>query len=279
MMTPKPEVTNYVTNQSERQPGSKIRLIVLHTTEGHNRPGLEDLKNLASWFSNPSAQASSHVGNDAEGNDARFVDDRKKAWTCAAYNSASLNIEQIGFAATAQSTWLKENQKQLRNTAEWIVYWSKEHNIPIRRGRVFKGKVLLSGVVQHSYLGAEGGNHGDCGEGYPFQHVLKLAKEIRDGKAAVKPKPKPDTGGTLAPAPTKPKPKPKSSPTPPRFPGRTLRFGGKGKSVEAIQKKLKVQADGKFGAKTEAAVKKFQKSKKLTVDGIVGKETWKKLFV
>ena len=31
--------------------------------------------------------------------------------------------------------------------------------------------------------------------------------------------------------------------------------------------------DGDFGKDTLAAVKKFQKSKKLTVDGIVGKKT------
>lgn len=259
-MAPRPEITNYVRNQSDRQPGSKIKLIVLHTTEGHNRPGLEDLKNLAGWFNNPAAQASSHVGNDAEGNDARFVADSKKAWTCAAYNSASLNIEQIGFSATAQATWLAQNQKQLRNTAEWIAWWSKEHNIPIRKGRVFRGKVLLSGVVQHSDLGTEGGNHGDCGEGYPFKYVMKLAKQIRNGETpAAKP----------TPAPQPPKP---------RFPGRPLKNGSQGKSVKAIQTKLKIQADGKFGNKTESAVKSFQKSNKLTVDGIVGKVTWKKLF-
>lgn len=266
-MTPiKPDVTKIVKNQSERASGSSIKLIVLHTTEGHNRPGTEDLKNLASWFNNPKAQASSHVGNDAEGNDARFVEDSKKAWTCAAYNSASLNIEQIGFSATSQAIWLSQNEKQLQNTAAWIAHWSEKHNIPIRKGRVFKGRVLLSGVVQHSDLGVEGGNHGDCGEGYPFKHVLKLAKEIRKG---------------TAPAPAQPvKKKPAKKPavnTVPRY-SRPLKQGSKGKGVTAIQKKLKLTADGDFGPKTEAAVKKFQKSNKLTVDGIVGKRTWAKLF-
>lgn len=272
-MTPRPEITSYVRNQSDRQPGSKIRLIVLHTTEGHNRPGLQDLKNLASWFDNPAAQASSHVGNDAEGNDARFVADKKKAWTCAAYNSVSLNLEQIGFSATAKATWLAQNKAQLRNTAEWIAYWSKEHGIPIRKARVFKGRVLLAGVIQHSGLGVEGGNHGDCGEGYPFEYVLKLAKEIRDGKAEPAPKPtKPSKKPAKKPAAKKP------AASKPRYSGRPLKNGSKGKGVEAIQKKLKVKVDGKFGDQTEAAVKKFQKSKKLSVDGVVGKETWKKLF-
>ena len=37
-------------------------------------------------------------------------------------------------------------------------------------------------------------------------------------------------------------------------------------------------ADGSFGAKTEAAVKKFQKAKSLTVDGSCGKNTWTALL-
>ena len=36
--------------------------------------------------------------------------------------------------------------------------------------------------------------------------------------------------------------------------------------------------DGKFGSKTEASVKAFQKANNLTADGIVGKNTWRALF-
>ena len=35
---------------------------------------------------------------------------------------------------------------------------------------------------------------------------------------------------------------------------------------------------GKFGPKTLAAVKKFQQGNHLTVDGVVGKNTWKALL-
>jgi peptidoglycan hydrolase-like protein with peptidoglycan-binding domain len=40
-----------------------------------------------------------------------------------------------------------------------------------------------------------------------------------------------------------------------------------------------VAVDGKFGAKTEAAVKAFQKAKGLTADGIVGPKTWAAIVV
>jgi len=43
--------------------------------------------------------------------------------------------------------------------------------------------------------------------------------------------------------------------------------------VVAIQEKLKLKADGIFGAKTESAVKIFQRKNGLKVDGVVGANT------
>lgn len=62
------------------------------------------------------------------------------------------------------------------------------------------------------------------------------------------------------------------------------KIGSKGDEVRRIQDKLKAGGlyrgplDGDFGGGTEAAVKAFQKSKGLFVDGVVGPETWKALF-
>lgn len=61
-----------------------------------------------------------------------------------------------------------------------------------------------------------------------------------------------------------------------------IRNGSVGEYVMEAQNKLieagydlgRSGADGKFGAKTVAAVKAFQKSKGLKADGIVGKDTW-----
>ena len=59
----------------------------------------------------------------------------------------------------------------------------------------------------------------------------------------------------------------------------TLRRGATGALVEQIQAKLKIDTTGggkgKFGPKTEAAVRAFQRSKpELVPDGIVGPKTW-----
>ena len=54
----------------------------------------------------------------------------------------------------------------------------------------------------------------------------------------------------------------------------TLKYGSKGDLVKALQYILKVDADGKFGNKTKAAVIVYQKSKSLSADGVVGANTW-----
>ena len=57
--------------------------------------------------------------------------------------------------------------------------------------------------------------------------------------------------------------------------GTVLKRGSKGTAVVALQKALRITADGSFGPKTEAAVKALQKTAKLTQTGVVGTVTWK----
>jgi hypothetical protein len=59
----------------------------------------------------------------------------------------------------------------------------------------------------------------------------------------------------------------------------TLKLNSKGATVKLLQARLGgLTIDGIFGANTLAAVKKFQTSKKLTVDGVVGVKTWNELL-
>jgi murein L,D-transpeptidase YcbB/YkuD len=66
--------------------------------------------------------------------------------------------------------------------------------------------------------------------------------------------------------------------------GPTLSIGATGPDVRRLQRLLVEikslsfgQIDGSFGANTESAVKDFQAGNGLTVDGIVGPQTWSKL--
>lgn len=56
-----------------------------------------------------------------------------------------------------------------------------------------------------------------------------------------------------------------------------LKLGSRGNEVKALQEKLNLKADGIFGPITEEAVKDFQRSNGLEVDGIVGVNTLSKL--
>jgi hypothetical protein len=64
----------------------------------------------------------------------------------------------------------------------------------------------------------------------------------------------------------------------------TIRYGSSGTWVKRLQGSLNTRAvsnylevDGSFGPKTQTSVKQFQRAYKLTVDGIVGPQTWSAL--
>lgn len=65
--------------------------------------------------------------------------------------------------------------------------------------------------------------------------------------------------------------------------GIVLRSGCVGGCVRLVQQQLnadgeRLTADGRFGASTVAAVKRYQTRHSLTSDGSVGKDTWEKMF-
>jgi peptidoglycan hydrolase-like protein with peptidoglycan-binding domain len=81
----------------------------------------------------------------------------------------------------------------------------------------------------------------------------------------------------IPPTPIPPVPVP-PAPCPPRA---TLRFGSRGPAVEELQRRLnakgatpQLKVDGNFGPLTNAAVRAFQRSRGLVIDGVVGPNTW-----
>ncbi|MDF8263840.1 C40 family peptidase [Luteipulveratus flavus] len=63
-------------------------------------------------------------------------------------------------------------------------------------------------------------------------------------------------------------------PAAPTAPVTVLRYGSRGDLVEVVQQRLRISVDGSFGPQTLTAVKAFQRTKDLQVDGVVGPYTW-----
>lgn len=105
------------------------------------------------------------------------------------------------------------------------------------------------------------------GQGDAWIHVETHPDHWHDGTAVAD-----RLSGSPQTAPSAP-----SAPSQPTYPGKPLRVGSTGPAVVAVQKALKITADGRFGRVTDQHVRTFQKAHGLTVDGVVGPVTWKAL--
>jgi putative chitinase len=57
-----------------------------------------------------------------------------------------------------------------------------------------------------------------------------------------------------------------------------LKIGSQGEDVKKLQSKLGLKADGDFGPVTESKVKEWQAANGLISDGIIGDNSWEKMF-
>jgi peptidoglycan hydrolase-like protein with peptidoglycan-binding domain len=62
------------------------------------------------------------------------------------------------------------------------------------------------------------------------------------------------------------------------YSGIELRTGSRGNAVKAVQKVVKVSADGRYGTKTKAAVQRWQRAKRIPANGVVQATTWRALL-
>jgi hypothetical protein len=163
--------------------GQRVRLIVLHTAEG-----ARTYQSLGAFFRG-NVQASSHVGiDDTAGTIGEYVRRSDKAWTCAAYNAMSVNVELCAFAAWTPAEW-SNHKTMLDNCSRWIAEEAAVFGIPIVKLTASQAQGGSAGVCQHVDLGAAGGGHHDCGPGFPMDSVLAAAKQYATGQPAPEPKP------------------------------------------------------------------------------------------
>lgn len=163
--------------------GAHVRLIVLHTAEG-----ALTYQSLGSYFANPASQVSSHVGIDDTPNTVgEYVSRSAKAWTAANANPVAVQAELCAFAAWSSSEWAT-HPTMLANAAAWVAEEAAAFGIPIAALTPAQAQGGAAGVCQHRDLGTWGGNHSDCGNGFPMQQVIDMAR----GGHAPEPEPEPE---------------------------------------------------------------------------------------
>ena len=157
--------------------GAKVRLLVLHTTEG-----ALSYQSLGSYFGASSVEVSSHVGVDnvSASTCGEYVARSEAAWAVAAFNDVSVSCEMCGFAAWQATDWAGQ-QVLLNNAAQWLAEESSFWGIPLVRLSAADAQGSGVGVCGHIDLGAAGGGHQDPGPNFPWDQVLTAAAGIQGG--------------------------------------------------------------------------------------------------
>jgi hypothetical protein len=157
------------------------RLLVIHTAEG-----ARTARALGAWFSQKTAQTSSHDGIDGS-TQIGYVDYPQQAWTVRTGNAISENVELCGFAGWPRDQWLSTGvvdgvtnpRAMLRRCSRWIAERAAANNIPLRKLTPAQVKAGWSGVIGHVdwTIGMRDGTHSDPGPNFPWDIVIADAKD------------------------------------------------------------------------------------------------------
>ena len=236
---------------------AKNQLIVIHSAEGAT-----DFHSLGSYFQNPAAQVSAHVGiDDQRGTIGEYLHPDNKAWAAFAANDWGVHAELCGFAAWTRAQWL-QHTNMLANAADWIREEASRYGIPLVKlsgADIAAGKRGVCGHKDVTDAGA-GGDHWDPGPGFPWDLVLSGANASTSATPATPAAQHPSGGGA------------------PPFTGNLVATTN-GNNARQWQQQManrgwKIAVDGSYGPNSAGICRQFQREKGLSVDGIVGPVTW-----
>jgi len=259
--------------------GARVDLAVIHNTEGTT-----SIESLGGFFGSSSAGVSSHAGSDnhRQGTIGEYVKRGNKAWTQGNANPVCVSIEQCtpagASAGWSRAYWLDNQEWMLRNTAAWVAEECAAFGIPLVALSASQSQGGWRGVTQHSLLGTWGGNHSDCGPGFPMDKIIEWA----GGQASTPP---PPTGGPGQPAPDFPYPSGHYLGQPDPDPCCHSGYYGQpdNGNVRTWQARMaergwSIAVDGYYGSGSDSTCRQFQADKALTVDGLVGPQTWRQTW-
>lgn len=229
----------------------------------HHMAGNLTVEQCGAVFLPLSRAASSNYGIGSDGRVGMYVEEKNRAWT----SSSSTNDNQAITIEVANDViggdW-HVSDTALNKLIELCFDICKRNGI---KELNYTGDVR-GNLTMHKFFHAT-----SCPGPYLESKFVYIADEVNKKLIApVVPKPV-----------VKPVVIPSRAPVTPVFNGNVLRRGSQGSWVKAVQLRLDAlgfdcKADSNFGKLTRAAVIAFQKSRKITTDGAVGKITWSKLF-
>jgi hypothetical protein len=173
--------------EGERLP-SRIRYIVLHSTEGGNA------KSVAEYFTEPGSGGSANLVVD-DFACYRCLGDNVIPWGAPPLNTNGFHIEQCGYAAWSRARWLL-HRNTIRRAAYKAAVRMKWYNIPARvltvedliadyylpadvqaQNAANQGP-LRGGIVTHKTISAayHESDHTDPGDGYPIDLFLRYVQ-------------------------------------------------------------------------------------------------------
>jgi hypothetical protein len=164
-----PSPNRYTGNQGQR-------LLVIHATEG-----ITHWRDLGNFFADPNRQASSHTGIDNydPGVIGEYVKRKDSAWTGSGANQVAIQTELCA-PSGASDNWTRDKWMSqivmLENCARWLKEESDATGIPLTILTPAQAQGNGRGVCQHADLGAWGGGHHDCGQAFPIDYVVGLAR-------------------------------------------------------------------------------------------------------
>jgi peptidoglycan hydrolase-like protein with peptidoglycan-binding domain len=245
-----------------------LRVIVWHDMEAPEKSTTAE--SVAHYFATTDREASAHVCADPD-SVVECVKVEDTAFHAPGANSDGYGVELAGYARQSPAEWRDATSKAtIHQAAVHVAPIMREHGIPAKwltdaelAGGTAKGMTTHAQVTRVF----KKSTHTDPGAGFPADFVLAEVQHA--------------LGEPIAPAkkaPTKKAPAKKAAA--PKKPAHTVvRKGDSGPMVGHLQTRLnahgaQLKADGEFGRLTDLAVRAFQDVHDLTVDGVVGPETW-----
>ena len=225
----------------------EVRLIVMHDMEVVE--SATTAETVARMFATTDRDASTHYCIDQD-SVVQGVEVTDTAWAAPGANADGIQLEHAGYARQSRSDWL-DDMGTLRQSARLSAGLAKRFGIPAKRLSLGQLKdPSIKGFVGHADVSRAFrlSTHTDPGPNFPWDVYLSLVT----------------SNGSFTPKDSLP-----------LWYRRVLREGDHGLDVQAMQRRFGslLVADGAFGPRTTAAVKRSQTNHRLAADGIVGPQT------